>query len=249
MTFYDTIAADYDQITGQADRAEPAERFIDRLIERYGPASALDTACGQGLFTLPLARRGLRVLGCDISATMLEQAARKADQEALDVGWVCLPMQELCRGRNGARFDAVLCMGNSIPHLLTRFDLSKAMGCFASLAEPGGVVLIHLLNYARVLARGERIVGVARQGDKEFVRFYDLPDGETIRFNVLEIDHVTGEPTWSLHSTELRPWQVDELSDAAARAGLEQIERFGDLAFGPFDLAASDVLLLTARKP
>lgn len=247
MTFYDTIAADYDEITSQGDRAAPAEAFADRLIQRYGVDSVLDSACGQGVFTLPLARRGLRVLGCDSSAAMLEQAARKAAMENLDINWVCLPMQELCRGQTRSTFDAVLCMGNSIPHLLNQAELDKAMGCFASLLEPGGVVLIHLLNYARVLARGERIVGVTRQGDREFVRFYDFDGGETIRFNVLEIDHVTGEPAWSLHSTQLRPWQVEDLREAARQVGLERIELFGDLEFGPFDAARSEVLLLTAQ--
>jgi len=245
MDFYDEIAEQYDEITGAGRRGPAAERFVRLLRERFEVRSALDVACGTGLYTLPLAASGVRTVGADVSGAMLGRAAAAAGRAGLRVEWVRAPMQELA-GRLDDRFDAVLCMGNSIPHLLTEADLGAALRGFASLREEGGVLAVQLLNYARVLARGERIVGIDRQGDRHYVRFYDFLPGR-VRFNVLTIDGRGGQCEGQLHSTELRPWTAGELAEAMEASGCGRVEQYGGLDFQPFDPAESETVLLVAR--
>ena len=79
MDFYDTMAGHYDQVTQADQRRAGAEAFVDALTERFPAASsALDVACGTGLFTLPLAAEGIKTLGADLSGDMLTQARRAA---------------------------------------------------------------------------------------------------------------------------------------------------------------------------
>jgi len=50
--------------------AEPKVAFLDRHVP-LGGKSVLDVGCGNGIFTVPLARRAARVVGTDLSGHML----------------------------------------------------------------------------------------------------------------------------------------------------------------------------------
>ncbi|NLF29415.1 MAG: class I SAM-dependent methyltransferase [Planctomycetes bacterium] len=247
MDFYDAIAGDYDAMTGAAAaRAGAAEALADALIRRFGLHSALDAACGTGLHAIALARRGARVVGADLSAGMLEQARRRAQAQRVDVRWVCTPMQKLAAAVDGA-FDAVLCLGNSLPHVLTDADLDATLAGFAARLAPSGAVVLHLLNYERVLATRERIVHVSRHGDREFIRFYDF-DGPVLGFNLLELTWIDGACRHRLHSTPHRPWTAADLAAALARHGLGDVRTYGTLGFDPYDARDSQAAVIVARR-
>lgn len=247
MDFYDDIADRYDEITGAASRSLAARAFADAFLARYRPASLLDVACGNGLYSLAFASAGVAVTGADLSAPLLDQAARRASDAGLPIRWLHAPMQQLPASLAGP-FDAVLCMGNSIPHLLSDADLHAALAGFAARTAHGGHVVVNLLNYARVLAREERVVGIDRHGPMHYVRFYDFLGPDRLRFNILAIDSTADEPTHRLHSTTLRPYRWDELRDALLSRGCDQVEAFAGLRSEPFDPAASDTVTLVARK-
>ena len=247
MGLYEQIADEYDQITGESARAAAAEAFLRELCRRYGVASALDVACGTGLHAVLLARMSVRVTASDISAAMLARARRRAAEAGVGVQWAQAPMQAIDRHAPGP-FDAVLCLGNSLPHLLTPADLDAAAGAFAAVLTPGGVAAIGVLNYARILARGERIVGVTRAGGAEHVRFYDFL-GERVQFNVLTLRwSADGTCRTELTGTPLRPYVRAEIEAALAAHGFGRIEAFGGMQFAPFDERQSDSLLLVARR-
>ncbi|HDZ20493.1 hypothetical protein LCGC14_0162550 [marine sediment metagenome] len=246
MDFYDAIAGDYGTIVDAAGRAAGIEAFIGALMDSHPIRSALDVACGAGAYTIALAKRGVRVTGADVSEAMLAGARAAADSADVRIDWVCAPMQTIAR-RAAGPFDAVLCMGNSIPHVLDDAGLAQTIAGFHQVLAPGGVAVIHLLNYQRILARQERIVGVTRRGDSEYVRFYDFLDGR-VRFNVLQMQWDGERCTHELHSTELRPYLADELAAALSEGGFADVSVHGDQQFGPFDAAESDVLMLVAHK-
>ncbi len=68
------------------------------------PASVLDVGCGNGAYLRELARRGVEVVGCDLSLGMLQAAGRTAPRVNGDV--TALPVRD-------ARVDIVLA-----PHML-----------------------------------------------------------------------------------------------------------------------------------
>lgn len=249
MSLYDNLAADYDGMMGSEARLVRATVFAREVVRRYGVSSVLDVACGTGLYALAFAGCGVRSVGADLSEGMLAQAEKSAGELELCVDWVRGPMQRLREAVPGP-FDAVVCLGNSIPHLLTRADLDATLTSFRDLLRPGGVVMIQLLNYARVLREQERIVDVDRAGGIGFVRFYDfLPDG-LVRFNVLrfgwEKDGGEGSQP-QLDSTVLRPYRSAELREALVRNGFRDPEVYGGLAFEDFDPKSSATVLLVGR--
>lgn len=245
--FYDEIADRYDDITDAPARSAAAAAFVKEFLSRYPAASALDVACGTGMYAIPLAQAGLTVVGSDLSRAMLDGARRNAAAANVTIDWIAAPMQALS-DKVTRRFDAVLCMGNSIPHLLDEGDLDAALAGFARMLNPGGIVVLQLLNYARVLEKADRIVGIDRRGDHQYVRFYDFLPG-LLRFNILEIDYADGQPRHQLHSTTLRPYTADALRQALARHGFSTIESFTGLNFAPFDPAAASTVTLVGHKP
>ena len=205
-------------------------------------------ACGTGIYALAFARCGVRTVGVDISAGMLQKAEAHAQRLGLDVNWLLASMDQLAQ-QPDTRFDAVVCLGNSVPHLLTDAELSAALKSFHAVLNPGGQLYLQLLNYDLVQARHERIVEINRQDNREFVRFYDFRDDGLLQFNVLSLDWSAGpDPVHALQSTVLRPYHESELRTALHARGFAAPIAFGNLAFAPFDPAASDTVLLVAAK-
>jgi glycine/sarcosine N-methyltransferase len=245
MDFYNAIAGDYETIVDAAGRAAGIEAFVGRLIERYSARSAVDVACGTGAYTFALAAAGVKTVGADISEGMVDRARAHAEQIGADIQWHVTGMQDIS-DHVTEPVDAVLCMGNSLPHILSDDDLAKTIAAFQKLVNPEGVAVVHLLNYDRILADGERIVGITRVDDVEYVRFYDFFHGR-LRFNILEVRWAGDRATHKLHSTELRPYRSGELVDAFTQGGFATVETYGTQAFDPFDVDQSDALVLVAR--
>ena len=245
MDFYEAIAGDYDVIVNADARRQSAERIAQWVTEDLHAHRVLDAACGTGLHVRALTQHGAEVVAADISKAMLQEARARSGNADEHVRWVHAPMQEVSAEVQGP-FDAILCLGNSLPHLLTDEDLDATLSGFASLLTGEAAAVLQLLNYQRILTRGERIVGVTRKGDSEYVRFYDfLP--ELVSFNILELTWRNDECEHRLHQTRLRPFRAEELCEACGRAGLDRVDLYEGPSLKPFDPAASDVLMLVAR--
>jgi SAM-dependent methyltransferase len=97
-------------------------------------ALVLDYACGNGEFSMILARRGARVFGIDISLKLIEQArasSAKLGRDGNAPKFVAGDAQHT--PFNDATFDYVV--GNGALHHL---DLDKAFAEIARLLKPGG---------------------------------------------------------------------------------------------------------------
>jgi len=268
MDLYEHIAGDYDAVTGAAGRRQAAQAMLAELRRRHPFDCVLDVACGNGMHAMMLAGMGACVTAADISEAMLGQARRCASDAGLAVRWVQAPMQEIASHVEGP-FDAILCLGNSLPHLLDAHQLTRTLAGFARLLAPRGVVVLGLLNYARVLARQERIVGVTRREKgtgsaaagssaaevpvpaaddyTEYVRFYDFL-ADVVRFNVLKLTwSAEGACTHDLADTLLRPYTRDEIAAACRTAGLDRIDCHAGPDFANFDEQASDTLMVIAQ--
>ena len=69
--FGEHVAARYDDSTGEYFDAAVIQSTVDFLAEHAGDGAALELAIGTGRIALPLARRGIRVHGIDLSTAMV----------------------------------------------------------------------------------------------------------------------------------------------------------------------------------
>lgn len=246
MEFYSALSGNYDSMTRFSARFTEERETLGKWVKGHSIRTALDAACGTGLHALALAGLGVESEGVDNSPAMLERARENALRLGLTARFTLAPMQRLPARLRNSR-DALFCLGNSLPHLLTPADLGKAMTGFHRVLRPGGLLLVQVLNYARILKEKRRIVNVTRDGKLEFVRFYDFLE-KRVRFNVLTITEEGGRPVPSLVGMELVPWRKQDLVPALEKAGFIDIRIHGDLKASPFDSMESPNLVIACRK-
>ena len=244
--FYDGVSSFYDEMTRFDKRVEAERTMLQRWQKRYDFSSVVDVACGTGLHAILLAEMGVRTVGVDISSAMIEKAQRNSKRFNVNVTWQVGSMLNLVDYFQNS-FDAVFCLGNSVPHLLTESQLTSAIQNFAKILNPNGLLVLQILNYASILQGKNRIVGIHQQKDHTFVRFYDF-EKEFIRFNILAIKWQNGKNTHSLHSTQLYPYRKNELENVLTHNGFKKPELFGNMQFAPFDMDTSKNLVIAARK-
>jgi SAM-dependent methyltransferase len=135
---YEAFAAYYDAFTAVSNY-EKWTGFVLELAERLGVGGTtlLDVACGTGKSFMPFVTRGFEVTGCDASAAMLAEAARKAPGVAL----VQADMREL---PSIGCFDLVTCFDDSLNYLLEERDLERALESIARNMSPAGIALFDL---------------------------------------------------------------------------------------------------------
>jgi SAM-dependent methyltransferase len=248
---YDGFSADYDRFVNWPARLAAELPFIEGQMQTMGACRVLDAACGTGMHTIALARQGYKVVGADLSAGMVERARANASAAGVNARFEVAGFGELA-ARAGTGFDAALCLGNSLPHLLTPVDLEAALADFAACLRPGGLFLIQNRNFDAVLAQGARWMEpqAHREGDTEwlFFRFYDFePDG-TLAFNIVTLRR-EGLGDWSqqVATTRLWPLRQAELVAALEAAGFEDIVCWGDMQGNPFEPERSGNLVVSCR--
>jgi SAM-dependent methyltransferase len=248
---YDSFSVDYDRFVNWPARLSAELPFIEGQLQGVGAHRVLDAACGTGMHAIALAKPGYDVVGADLSTGMIERAQANARAKGVNAWFEVAGFGDLA-ARAGTGFDAALCLGNSLPHLLTSADLAAALADFAACLRPGGLLLIQNRNFDAVLARGERWMKpqAHREGDTEwlFVRFYDFePDG-TLTFNVMTLRRER-EGGWDqqVAATRLWPLRQTELVDALQAAGFEGIACWGDMRGGSFEPENSGNLVVSSR--
>ncbi|SDQ69869.1 bifunctional 2-polyprenyl-6-hydroxyphenol methylase/3-demethylubiquinol 3-O-methyltransferase UbiG [Quadrisphaera sp. DSM 44207] len=121
------LAASGEHVHGEAD-------FVDALL---APGSAvLDAGCGTGRVGVELARRGHRVTGVDLDASMLEQARAAAPH----LRWLLADLLEVDDEAAGAPLDAAVLAGNVVVYL-TEGTEARVVRRVAGWLRPGGLLV------------------------------------------------------------------------------------------------------------
>ena len=249
---YDDFSADYDRFVNWPARLAAELPFLERQLPAVGARRVLDAACGTGRHAIALAQRGYAVVGADLSPAMIERAQANAAEIGVQARFAVAGFGQLST-LVGTGFDALLCLGNSLPHLLTPEDLAAALADFAACLRPRGLLLIQNRNFDAVLLRGERWLEpqAHREGEAEwlFLRFYDFEADGTITFNLVTLRREgAGEWRQQVRSTRLWPQRRYDLVAALTAAGFGEIACWGDMQGAPFDPDRSPNLVVTARR-
>jgi len=242
--FYDSLADEYDEMTGLEGRFSKERSIFQSLVKKYNLETALDAGCGTGFHSILLAQFGLHVTATDISEQMLQQAKRNAEHMNVQVDTIQTSFQCLNESVHN-KFDAVFCLGNTLPHILEVEELFLSFKRFRELLNSGGRIFLQLLNYDRILNIRERILNVKEVNDKIFVRFYDYED-ESIVFNILTIQKSDGKMEHSLNSVRLFPWRSADIIRTLINAGCKNVQLFGSMSLDAFDELSSKDLVIIA---
>ena len=139
MDAYHNLAASYDRLTNDVDY-EATVDFYYEILKQEGlkPRTAVDLACGTGSVTAILARRGLQVIGVDMSEEMLTEASQKAFDLDPAPWFICQSLQEL---RLPKAVDLAVCALDSLDYITDPADCKEAIRRTYKYLNPGGIFI------------------------------------------------------------------------------------------------------------
>ena len=108
--------------------------FLAAQFQSVGARRVLDVGTGTGMHAIWFAQHGIEAVGADPSTEMLAQAHDNA-KGVKGVSFVQARLgahAERVRGQ----FDAVTCLGNTLPHALTN-EISNGHRRFRAVLRPG----------------------------------------------------------------------------------------------------------------
>lgn len=249
--FYDRLARFYDLMNDWPARLDYEGPFIRRVLEACAARVVLDSACGTGQHALALAQWGFTVSGADSSAQMIARARANAAAQGLNVPFAVASLDAVYT-LPGAPFDAVLCLGNSLPHVCTASALHVALAGMAQAVRPGGALLLHNLNYDKRWVERPRFMKLdSGTLDGREVLVWRMADyGETqITFHTALFERdAAGRWTVTVNSTCQKPLFRAELEAELRACGFDAVHAYGNLQGVPFDAHTSDDLVLVAQK-
>ena len=251
MAFYDDIGEKYDMMIRWKTRLEREAPFFQRLFSENRIQRVLDLGCGTGHHSELFHKWGSTVVGIDPSATLIERARERIVNEEDDtLSFVQSDLTHFSEVVSG-EFDAVISLGNTLPHLQHEDELDHAFDTIHQVLRPGGVFVFQNRNYDRLLKTKERFLlpTTHRQADSEqiFFRFNDF-EGDKVRFNIVHFTRVGEGWIHEVFSTELSPWLQTTLEESVKKAGFHSLDFYGDFSGTPFDHESSNDVVGLARK-
>jgi SAM-dependent methyltransferase len=222
--------------------------FIERILTKYQARKVLDTACGTGWHSIALAQRGFFAAGCDVSPAMIQRARKNAADAGVKVDFEIADLSQIARQYEN--FDALLCLGNSLPHLLNAEVLREALNQMGNVLTGGGIVIFHNLNYDLRIRSKPRFFAAEGSDDRIVWRFADYGT-EFITFHTALFEKGASSPAnWSVrvHSTLQRPWLSHELAQSLKNAGFRKFEYYGMLDGRPYEQEKSGDLVIVAGR-
>lgn len=245
------FALDYDRMINWPVRLEREAPFFQQVFEAAGAAKVLDAACGTGHHAIMFSSWGLDVCAIDVSNSMIEKARDAAAKAGSSIDFRVMGLEE-AGPEFGETFDAVTCVGNSLPHIKSREGLHQAFVSLGQVLKPGGLLVLQLRNYQRVIARNERFMPLNTrfENGKEFLYLRTNELGQDlITFNIIVLVRDEGG-NWSyrVESEQLKPWVAQDIETYLNITGFTITGMYGDFASNSFGALDSTDLVIVARK-
>lgn len=248
---YDGLAEAYDEIFP----VNPATLVRLGALGVGRASRVLDVGCATGGHVLELARRGAAALGVDPAETLVVRARELAAQSASSGDFppgTAVPrfgvagMLDFASFTGAGTFDALLCLGNTLPHLGSSAELATFLEAAAAALDDGGLLVLQVLDYGTLSARRPERLSPVETGRWRFERALRwLEDGR------VEFSTRLSSPDGTLTregSTILTPFTPATLASALAEAGFEGIEARGGWSGKSFEPGVDPVVVFEARK-
>jgi SAM-dependent methyltransferase len=223
--FGERVAERYDELS--ADMFDPAvvEPAVDFLSELAGNRRALELGIGTGRIALPLARRGVRVHGIDLSAAMVARLRAKPGAEGIPV-----TIGDFATTAVDETFSLAYLVFNTIVNLTTQ---DAQVACFQNAAahlEPGGTFVIEVGVPSLRRLPPRETVQVVRFSETYFcLNEFDVANQGLVSHHYRAVDE-----RFEKRSIPFRYVWPSELDLMARLAGMTLRERWGGWTREPF---------------
>jgi SAM-dependent methyltransferase len=181
--FYNQLAPYYRLIYSDWDgNSQKQAQDLDGVIREFiglRPKTILDAACGIGTQCIGLARLGYQVSASDLSSAEVRLAQQEAIRQEVQIDFSVTDMRQVW-DHYQRQFDVVIACDNSVPHLLSDWEILTAFKQFYQCVLPGGCCLVTVRDYANMELGGKQKM-VPR-------KVHSTPTGQLVMFDVWDFE-------------------------------------------------------------
>lgn len=210
----------WDELIDWDARASSEGDFFINLMKERGVKRVLDVATGTGFHSIRLLKAGFDVTSADGSPEMLSQAFENARRAGFIMQTIHADWRWLSRDIHN-KYDAVICLGNSLTHLFSEQDRRKALAEFYTALRHDGVLILDQRNYDGILDNGfsskhvyyycgDNVSAEPEYVDEGLARFrYRFPDNSEYHLNMF-------------------PLRKEYVRTLMGQVGFQQVKTYGD---------------------
>lgn len=244
MDEYKKLARDYDFLSPKREIFKQ-ERFFRRLIRRYSVKSCLDCTCGTGWHLFLLAKLGVRCFGSDLSPQMLSRArknlkGRKIPLKTQDIRKLSKSWEQ--------KFDMVISMTTSFPHLQTERDAKRALNSIYAHLNDGGILVIDSGFSDALLDARPRVLPGRILRDQAFYFFLEYPSPKRFIVNILQVKKTRDSFAHELYLVHYYAMRKSVLQKCFAATKFKRVRYFGSHRFHRYSEKGSKRLIVVAEK-
>lgn len=211
-------------------------QFYKRWLPKDKTISILELCCGTGRLTVPIAKDGYDICGIDYTASMLEQARRKASEENVDIELIETDIRTMQLSK---MYDIIFLPFNSIHHLYSNEDVFRTLRNVKSHLNVDGLFLMDCFNpdIQYIVESQKTSIDIAD---------YTTRDGRKVKINqtmIYENSNQVNRIKWqyfingafnSVQSLDMRMFFPQELNAYLRFCGFNIIHKFGSFKEDPF---------------
>lgn len=235
--FYDAIAEYYPLFYKDWEiKLEREGLGLRSIFRKKGIVKVLVAACGVGTEAIPLADLGFEVVATDPSIGMLKKAQETAKERGVfdKITFERATFEELPDVVTGP-FDAIVCKGNSLPHLVTDEAIENALLTFYELLRPGGILVLGMRDFDPFMEHRPRFLpGFDHKddNDEEFITFeiWEYEEGPPMiaTQNLYIVKGIAPKLETIKHTVSFRPLSVDEAKVVLLELGFDEFNEYPD---------------------
>lgn len=241
----------YTNLAGYFDAIFPVgeiqRRFLREALQFVDGRRILDAACGSGGYSLALSQEGYSVTGIDLDPGMIAFARDKAYQMGLSITFRIEDMR--CISERDEEFSAILCVGNSLPHLLTDEEIQQTVCEVHRVLNKDGIFILQTVNYDWVLKTRPPQLPTIEQPEAgvSFSRAYTYRDDGLIDFTTCLTIYDGAEKQEYGGTVALRPLKREELTMWLRNCGFKEVHVYGGFDKRPFSEDTFHTVILAKK--
>ena len=216
-----------------------AQVFIDNLIDYLQipkGSKLIDIACGKGRHAKYFNKKGMDVVGVDLSQNSIN-TAKKDENKNLQFS-----VHDMRENYQENSFDVVTNLFTSFGYFEDNKDEQKAINAMASNLKKEGILIIDFMNAKKVIAN----LVLNEQKTINNIQF-DITRQVKNGYILKDIRITDGEEQQQFQE-KVKEITLADYSEFITNAGLKIIDIFGSYKLDNFDEKISDRLILICKK-
>jgi ubiquinone/menaquinone biosynthesis C-methylase UbiE len=243
---YKKFAYDYDEFGKIEDYLGKEKEFFEKIFAKYSVNTVLDCACGTGQHLYMLSQIGKAVAGSDYSESMLDVCQKNLSEKNINI-----PLKQ-CDYRYiesvfPQKFDAILCLTNSLSHMQTNEDLTTALTSMFNCIGDNGILVLTSGTTYWTLMQTPAIETVVNRADFSRI-FVKEQNNDFLTIHILDLYHSSQRTESNQYDMRYKILYENDYINLLKKVGFRNTHIYGNYDMDRFEKMSSKRIIVVAEK-